>query len=978
MAELSKFSSDFLTRLRSAPDRSVEPPEDTAPGADALALLHVFTPAELAICTQDAKPRVVSQIWRNSKPAPGYLAQQGRSLLPAARLEALTRIENAPIALALLQDFPDRVLSPTQSHFEALLAGTRPDTAKLSHVQMLALQEANRWAAALDRAAFTEAELRHAVENAAAVASIGHLLQEDFVGREDEIAALREFTGVQDKGLLGRLGDFVHGSDHQLMLIEGLGGVGKTALIGHFLHDNRNDDEGPRFPFAYLPCDSEAVDITKPNLLLAEAAAQMMRLLRLFNPDHGVGDLYEDFLHDLRNFDVSVEQLGSRVSSFKSQADRLGSFRSGNTTLAQAFVRLSDAICGAMRRKGRSAPPALLFFDTFEEVQFLARADLMPFWDLVQDLSAASPQMRVLVSGRPPLAKPPSHIRTRQVRLEALNARAAVELLQRDTGLPADVLTPVVRQIGGNPLNLRLAGRILKEDSANSAKTKIGDIQTRRLGLFRVGEEVIRGQLYRRVLDHIHDPDVRKLAHPGMILRRVTPALIRDVLAPVAELGSIDDIRAEALFEGLRAEHTLVGIESDGALRYREEVRGPMIAAMQADQPDAVRRIHYAAVDWYRDRETPVERAEYIYHSLMAGQDTERLDTVWTAEVGVHLGSAIAEMPPRAQIWLARRMSFELDSEVLSQAATEEWEDIIGPDVLSVMERGGAGQALELMGQRSDRTAESPLFALEARCHMSLDQPDSAVNRIEQALAHYPVMGNRGRKAELLWLLFQAHDQTGNEDAAATALDDLAEVARELPGRLSLVQALTARVGMALRRPEERHNELLTFRTQLAEALLQLSSGEIALEPDVTRAGLARLSQDQTAAMGKVMLRLGSNLYASTSRGKFSLPEGWTSGVAAVVDPLANIGGLTWLGSLMLELAQRYVTERDMRRMLDAALGVLGQGEDKTDPVVWEAACALIWEVLQAEQGDLRAATLAGIDDFRPFWQQVRSRVALA
>lgn len=967
MAELSKFSSDFLTRLKTTAQ-----PADPEPSADGdeLALLHVFTPADLEACLARNPDMSVGTIWQRSVAAPGFRDKQGRSFRPAARALALTRIENTEVALGLLHLFTDRVMSPTQIHFENLLSGQKPDLDKLSHVDLLALQEANRWAGFVDAPTFDDLTLRRAVENAEAVASIGHLLQEDFVGRETEMAALREFTGVEEKGLLGRFGDYVHGSEHQLMLIEGLGGVGKTSLIGHFLHSSRNDANGPRFPFAYLPCDSDSVDVRHPHLLLADCAVQMMRLVSLYNPDHGVDLEYANFLSSLRAFDIDVEGLSTRISSFSTQEDRLGGFRSTFGALTEAFVMLCSRICEAMQRKGGAVPPALIFVDTFEEVQFIAKAELRPFWDLVESLTQGSPLLRVLVSGRPPLATPPSHIRTRQIRLESLDPRAAVELLHRDTGLPVDALTPVVRQIGGNPLNLRLAGRIIR-DTTDTQGDALDGLQTRRLGLFRIGEEVIRGQLYHRVLDRIHDPEVRALAHPGMVLRRVTPALIRDVLADVAQVGPISAHRAQELFDGLRAEHTLVEVEADGALRYREDVRGPMVAAMKADQPEATERVHRAAGDWYAGRESPVEVAEFIYHALMSSTHEEALDGAWREDAAIYLGSSIAEMPPRAQIWLARRMSFELDDAVLAQAEAEEWEDIIGPDVLAMLEQEGSDKALDLLGQRSDRTADSPLFALEARCLLSLGQQAEAIGVLDRALAQYPALGSRGRKAELLWLLYQAFDQSGDPDAAAATLDDLVDVVRDMPGKIALVQALGARVGLGGAGAEG-------ARVALLDALHLLTDADVAAEPDVARAGLAALSRPQAETAGDIMLRLGSNLFVTTSRGRFKLPDGWIRGITALIDPLSNLGGLTWLGQLAFELADRYVTERDMHAMLDGALGVLGRGEEKTDPKVWRAACGLIWEVLQTEGGSLRAATLAGIDADRPAWQRNTNRLALA
>ncbi len=126
-------------------------------------------------------------------------------------------------------------------------------------------------------------------------------------------------------------------------------------------------------------------------------------------------------------------------------------------------------------------------------------------------------------------------------------------------------------QVGGNPLTLGLAARVLQSEQVSTSG--ITGLKTRTWYLASLSEEIIRGQLYRRVLDHIHDPDVRALAHPGMVLRRVTPEIIASVLAPICKVAMTTKTRAQELFGELRKEHTLVWLEENGSLHYRPEIR---------------------------------------------------------------------------------------------------------------------------------------------------------------------------------------------------------------------------------------------------------------------------------------------------------------------------------------------------------------------------------------------------------------------
>ena len=49
--------------------------------------------------------------------------------------------------------------------------------------------------------------------------------------------------------------------------------------------------------------------------------------------------------------------------------------------------------------------------------------------------------------------------------------------------------------------------------------------------------EVLQGVLFRRILGHIHTPEIRQLAHPGLVLRRITPDLIKEVLGRTVQAG---------------------------------------------------------------------------------------------------------------------------------------------------------------------------------------------------------------------------------------------------------------------------------------------------------------------------------------------------------------------------------------------------------------------------------------------------------
>jgi hypothetical protein len=103
-------------------------------------------------------------------------------------------------------------------------------------------------------------------------------------------------------------------------------------------------------------------------------------------------------------------------------------------------------------------------------------------------------------------------------------------------------------------------------------------------------------RLYQRLLHHITDPEVRKLAHPGLVLRRITPGIIRDVLAEPCGLEVEDAVAAQRLFERLRNQVSLVAPAEPGILRHRPDVRRMMLPLILEDKPEQARRIQERAV----------------------------------------------------------------------------------------------------------------------------------------------------------------------------------------------------------------------------------------------------------------------------------------------------------------------------------------------------------------------------------------------
>ena len=102
----------------------------------------------------------------------------------------------------------------------------------------------------------------------------------DFTGRGRELKMLRDHIGTLPpaKGLsaaLSQLRDWSGLSPKPILMLYGVGGIGKSALIGRLLWEQAEVDDDASFPFAYLAFDQPWLRVDAPHTMLAEAATQL-------------------------------------------------------------------------------------------------------------------------------------------------------------------------------------------------------------------------------------------------------------------------------------------------------------------------------------------------------------------------------------------------------------------------------------------------------------------------------------------------------------------------------------------------------------------------------------------------------------------------------------------------------------------------------------------------------------------------------
>lgn len=599
-------------------------------------------------------------------------------LEPRSRLAALWRLgaEAGPLLNKLKRDASD----PLSEAVAALIMGKVPDLATLSNEALRAVIAAGEWLREWSKMAAGmlprwKAELRRRE----LVQPLEHIVGGRFVGREKDMAKLRDFVDVVPPDSRfdgwGRWLSNLIMRRKEPLVVYGIGGIGKSTLMAQFILTHAAVSSERGFPFAYIDFDRLCLNPNNPASLLIEVLDQVgAQFLE-------IGPRVEAFSKQVRQ-----EMERSRIE----QHTRSRATESALQVTDHSVVeRMTSQFAALMREMGMSNRPFLLVLDTFEEVQMSGESAMDSVFRWLESMFQLE-HLRVVISGRTQID---GRKVARHLQLGNFDKVAALSFLQT-AGLSKAISDEIFDKVGGNPLALRLCIQLAKQNGLNTVHKKdLDGWLGKKDGVY------IQGYLYTRLLRHIGDQRVEKLAHPGLVLRRVTKDIILKVLAPAVGLELQSERDAQELYDALRREVSLV-TEENGALVHRKDVRSVMLEMQRADDSKSFAYLNRQAVAYYSQNEpdTSVSRREATYHRLMLeDEDPFRVVEHVQREVLRSLGTSLDELPTRARAAVRALLGYGLTQVEIKMLPEEVWEAYAYRRAMALIAAGSPVEALTML-----------------------------------------------------------------------------------------------------------------------------------------------------------------------------------------------------------------------------------------------------------------------------------------
>jgi hypothetical protein len=503
----------------------------------------------------------------------------------------------------------------------------------------------------------------------------------------DRERASLEFVISNRLPLVGRdreLNDLISfatsGEDQATTVLSGDAGVGKSALLATLIRTLTKSGDAI----------TVVLDFDGPQLASAEPA----EFLREFSRRLASAAIATDLLtiQEKTALTINMKSLRSRIRSRSSEQGnvrRVSSeeqYRGVDAYAAEAFANLPQAL---------KTKPILLVLDTFEVALAAGEVEIDRLLTIVMLLRFKFnlPSLRAIVAGRSLAGQLTSWTRISQdvlaprerwLVLSALRPRAAERMianLDRNEGRfeNRDLRRRAAKVAGYYPLSLKLVHQATRGMQPNELSAFLDDVK----GSENFVDEMNTQFLHARILGRIEDTELRKLAAPGLLLRLVSPDLIRLVLAGPCGLGTISAARSSELYGKLK-KTWLVDEPGESFSRHRDDLRRQMVSAITAESPQKANDLHRAAASFYlagppgsdpamsfwKNLSPDVRDAEGVYHAAFAGETyPQTMPQQEARSLKKHLGLDL-ELLPDGWIAVIRAAAGDISTLTSEQVAT--------------------------------------------------------------------------------------------------------------------------------------------------------------------------------------------------------------------------------------------------------------------------------------------------------------------
>jgi tetratricopeptide (TPR) repeat protein len=823
---------------------------------DAAAVLAAFDPFQLRPVGGAAAgpgPSLLDHLLPRCEPITQGPGRGLFSLLLPNRRVALRRLATREGMRRALRANPDRPNLPLQRMFERVVAGDQIALEDASREELAALYSLHDWVEGILEDLPSKAAIGRALARFDLLAPMRRLAGDDFVGRERELQQLHDYVFGPEHD---QTQDLPPEPEPRSLFVFGPGGVGKSTLLARFILDKVESDD---LPVVYLDIDRPTIRPDRPATLLLDAIAQLQ-------PQLDVEPYTLDGLTKEISFSISRGDVEREYESFGPPAP--------DWQVEQFADTLGPLLDGAL---------VLVVVDTFEEAQFLGSDVVWPLVQFLLNLGRLLPNLRLVLSGRalpeeyvtqafPWLAPLPVTTAVddaaaldriplpyRPINLGVLDEQSAQELVRRSAaqaGLPElgeEDLQDLIRVVSRNPMCLKLAVHLLRDESIDRLRASRSEFLT------RLKAEKIQALLYGRILRHLHGDDVRAVAHPGLIVRRITPEVILEVLAEPCGLRLTPERNERTIFFELENEAALVQVDpEDGSLRHRVDVRRAMLEDLTDHvRPDVIEQIDRNAVRFYERWSDPISRAEEIYHRLRLREPAMTLDRRWLPEAAARLKGAGEELPARQRLWLATRLGITLDPSVRHAADQETWEDQAARSADRYLQARDPEEALEILHERAERLPRSRLHRLEAEAYRFLGRPDAALRVARAGVEAASSAGAIDLALELLLQMVVVEEGQNRIQPAADLLEEARAVAAHSANEVLRFRVTVTGLRLHRQLHPEASEERYRLRREAIDGLTDELMRAVRARPVLLREAAAELGKDDPRIAAAAIETLG-------------------------------------------------------------------------------------------------------------------------